>query len=126
MTKTGLATALMIGVLSLSGCMVISETGLQHDQAQYDGKQREQQNRNKIAALPMALSAEEVRQRLGTPDFNDRWQGENRNIQVLYYRTHRLHSDGNTTRDECTPLVFINNELVGTGQLALDRVEKSR
>ncbi|WP_279513250.1 DUF3192 domain-containing protein [Idiomarina aquatica] len=41
-------------------------------------------------------------------------------------RTHRTHADGMTTRDECTPIVFIDDKLTGTGELALDKVKKSR
>jgi hypothetical protein len=33
----------------------------------------------------------------------------------LFYRTQRKHSDGETTRDETTPLVFRDNRLIGWG-----------
>jgi len=33
----------------------------------------------------------------------------------LFYRTRRTEADGETSRDETTPLVFKNNELVGWG-----------
>ena len=33
-------------------------------------------------------------------------------------RTHRTHSDGDTTRDETTPLVFEDGKLVGIGERA--------
>jgi hypothetical protein len=42
--------------------------------------------------------------------------------QVLYYRTHRTHSDGETTKDETTPLVFKDSALIGWGMDALARV----
>jgi hypothetical protein len=42
-------------------------------------------------------------------------------VQVLYYRTRRVDDDGITTKNECTPLVFINNELVGWGELSLSK-----
>ena len=36
-------------------------------------------------------------------------------VRVLFYRTNHKHSDGETTRDETTPLVFRNDQLVGWG-----------
>jgi len=30
--------------------------------------------------------------------------------RVLYYRTQRLHADGDTTKDETTPLIFKNEK----------------
>ena len=39
-------------------------------------------------------------------------------VQVLFYRTHHQKSDGKTTKDECTPLVFKQNRLTGWGDKA--------
>lgn len=126
MKKLLLVTTLVVASVSLSGCVVVTESSLQRDEAQYDGKQREQDNRSTIAGLPMAAPVTDVKQQLGTPDFTDRWQHQQENIEVLYYRTRWVHGDGKTTRDECTPLVFVDGKLAGSGQLALDRVKKSR
>ena len=38
--------------------------------------------------------------------------------EVLFFRTHRTHSDGETTKDECTPLVFRDGVLIGFGDKA--------
>ncbi|MGM7317370.1 DUF3192 domain-containing protein [Idiomarina sp. ST10R2A5] len=35
------------------------------------------------------------------------------------------HADGMTTRDECTAIVFIDDTLAGTGEMALDRIPKN-
>ncbi|HET8817399.1 MAG TPA: DUF3192 domain-containing protein, partial [Pseudidiomarina sp.] len=59
---------------------------------------------------------------LGTPNFSELWTVDGDKYRVLYYRTHRVDSDGETTKDECTPLVFVNGSLVGTGDLAVSRI----
>jgi hypothetical protein len=39
---------------------------------------------------------------------------------VLLYRTRLVREDGRTTRDETTPLVFVDGELVGWGESAVE------
>ncbi|PKL94995.1 MAG: hypothetical protein CVV18_07155, partial [Gammaproteobacteria bacterium HGW-Gammaproteobacteria-8] len=39
--------------------------------------------------------------------------------RVLFYRTQRVEGDGVTTRDETTPLVFVEGRLAGWGETAL-------
>jgi hypothetical protein len=41
---------------------------------------------------------------------------DGKTVIVVYYRTHRLHKDGLTTKDECTKLVFVNNSLTAIEQ----------
>ena len=41
-------------------------------------------------------------------------------IEVLFFRTRHRHSDGETTPDETTPLVFVDGELVGWGAAAYE------
>lgn len=38
---------------------------------------------------------------------------------ILRYRTHHRHSDGETTRDETTPLVFVDGTLAAWGEASL-------
>lgn len=126
MKKLALLGSMVAASLVLQGCVIVTESDWEKGNAQYEGQQDERDNRSKIASLPMQLSVTEAKQRMGTPDFSDRWQHADETYQVLYYRTHRTHADGMTTRDECTPIVFIGDKLVGTGELALDKVQKSR
>ena len=56
---------------------------------------------------------------LGAADFNEMISSNGDTVQVLYYRTQRVDDDGITTKNECTPLVFVNNELKGWGELSL-------
>src|SRR5690606_30297379 len=85
-------------------------------------EQAERDNRAAIANLQAGVSIAEVRNRMGTPDFTDTLTRDEHYYQVLYYRTHRQHGDGVTTRDECTPLVFRDDKLVGSGELAMQQV----
>ena len=116
---TGLAGMM---TLSLSGCIVVSEPSWDKDDPQYDQIHDERGNRQAIAKLNLNADFESVRNDLGTPDFSERWIEDNNEYQVLFYRTQRVHADGMTTKDECTPIVFKNGSLIGTGQMALDKV----
>jgi len=51
-------------------------------------------------------------------DFNELFEKQDGTYRVLYYRTQKTMGDGITTKDECTPLVFRNGELVGWGDSA--------
>jgi outer membrane protein assembly factor BamE (lipoprotein component of BamABCDE complex) len=125
MLKRSLLAAALLSALTLSGCVVVKESSYDGSNEKYEGQQSEQRNRSSIAALPPSLSVSEALSRLGTPDFNDSWESEQHRYQVLYYRTHRKHADGMTTRDECTAIVFIDDTLAGTGEMALDRIPKN-
>jgi hypothetical protein len=52
---------------------------------------------------------------LGLPADSEAFTDGDDEVRVLFYRTQRRHSDGDTTRDETTPLVFRNDLLVGWG-----------
>lgn len=125
MKKLSLIAAAMVVGVTLQGCVIVTESDWEEGHAQYDEHKTERENRSLIASLPMSLTVAEAKQRLGTPDFTDSWTADDKAIRVIYYRTHRTKADGMTTRDECTPLVFVNDQLVGTGEMALDSVKKS-
>lgn len=110
-------------VLAMSGCVIVTEGDHDWDSkngySQRGWQEMERENRATIAGLDTDATIESVRAKLGVADFTDSLKKEDTLYQVLYYRTHRVESDGETTRDECTPLVFANGKLIGTGQLAL-------
>ena len=60
--------------------------------------------------------------RLGTPADSEAFTRDGEEVRVLFYRTQHRHSDGETSRDETTPLVFRSGELVGWGQRVYDSV----
>nr|WP_136251657.1 DUF3192 domain-containing protein [Ningiella ruwaisensis] len=112
--------------LALSGCVISVDGDYDGD---YDGHESWQQvqrdNKAEIDKLSIGESLEYVRKRMGKADFNEALKTDSGNYQILWYRTHRERGDGKTTKDECTPLVFMNNELVGWGDTALDQITKS-
>lgn len=101
----------------LSGCIYVGGDGW-HDN--WESQQRE--NRQHINDLELSEKRSAVEMRLGTPDFTDAFARDDDVYRVLYYRTHRKHSDGDTSRDETTPLIFKNDVLVGWGHGELRNV----
>nr|WP_136250728.1 DUF3192 domain-containing protein [Ningiella ruwaisensis] len=80
-----------------------------------DWEERQLTNRKGIQTLKIGDSLLHVTDNMGTADFNEILPNSDVPLQVLYYRTQRAHEDGLTTKDECTPLVFENQTLIGWG-----------
>lgn len=122
-TRAAVAAVLAASLLS-TGCVFHVSTG-DHDEDSYFGDsvdRRDARQREKIARLQLGADALDVVDQLGAPDFSDQLQTKDGVVRVLRYRTQRVHADGETTRDETTPLVFRNSVLIGTGQMALEKV----
>ena len=115
MKKTMLALLITAPLaMGLTGCVVAvgGEDGY-ISSSDYDN--REYHNRKQIAKLPLGASYADTYRQLGVADFTENYQKGGDTIQVLFYRTHRTHKDGLTTKDECTYLHFVNGELKDTG-----------
>jgi hypothetical protein len=115
----------LVSALALSGCVISI------DDDDFDGdyypehtswQQMERDNREHIAALVLGTSTQSVIDEMGAADFNEALQKGDAQYQVLWYRTQRRDGDGMTTKDECTPLVFKNGELMGWGDTALQNI----
>ena len=72
-------------------------------------------NREVIANLALDTPYQTVLNKLSTPNFTELLKQDDGVYQVLFYATHSIHSDSKTTKDECTPLVFKNDKLIGVG-----------
>lgn len=122
MQVSRLAAVLVVASLSvgLQGCVIA--VGGDGYSSSSDYTEQEARNRQYIASIADGTSLNVVEQELGTPNFSDLVTVNGVRYRVLYYRTHRVHGDGNTTRDECTPMVFADGVLVGTGPLALAQI----
>lgn len=80
---------------------------------------REAYNRQFIASLQLEqFSFDQAIEQLGSPDITEAKKVGNDTYQVLFYRTQHMKSDGITTQDECTPLLFKNNNLAAIGSTA--------
>lgn len=114
-----LVTALIATALTTSGCVI--HLGEDHGNTHDSVRAEETRTRQRIAELPLGTPASTVMAELGTPAFSDLLDSPSGELRVLRYRTHRSHADGETTRDETTPLLFRDGRLVGSGELALSR-----
>ncbi|MDX1569614.1 MAG: DUF3192 domain-containing protein [Xanthomonadales bacterium] len=107
-------------VIALSGCVIVTDRDDWEDSDRDSWSERQRDNREYIADLRLGTPVEHVRSDLGRPDFSESFiDDQGSQVLVLRYRTHHRHSDGETTADETTPLVFINDELIGWGENAL-------
>jgi hypothetical protein len=106
---------LLIGsfaLLLLSGCVVVNGESSWHDS---DWKKEQRKNREAIAELQIGMERSQVVSRLGVPDYSEAFSRDGDEFRVLFFRTRHRHSDGETSRDETTPLVFRNDLLIGWG-----------
>ena len=103
-----------IASLTLTGCVVSVGHGDSGNDSE-SWQQVQQQNQQKIAALKLGMSIDQVQALMGTPSFNEAFESQGKAVHVLFYRTQHQHSDGKTTKDECTPLIFTADTLTGWG-----------
>lgn len=106
----------VIATTLLTGCVIVTDRD--DWERDNDWRDRQEHNRQYIADLALGLSINDVRADLGSPDLSEAYREGNDDIVVLRYRTQHESSDGETTRDETTPLVFVNGELNGWGERA--------
>jgi hypothetical protein len=97
----------------LSGCVIV--TG-DRDRDGDSWREEQTDNRKQISDLQLNTSRLDIIQKLGVPNFLEAFVKETDEYRVLFYRTQHIHSDGDTTKDETTPLVFKNDKLIGWGQ----------
>jgi len=101
----------------LTGCVVAIGNDAPGREA--DWKALEAENRAAIETLRLGMGLREVQAAMPHPaDFNEAFSVEGIAHRVLFYRTQRVAGDGVTSRDETTPLVFVEGELVGWGASA--------
>lgn len=106
-----LLVALLATATTGTGCVYVNGENIGGS----DWQDEQRNNREAISNLKLGLSISEVREKLGAPADSEAFANDGVEVRVLYYRTTRKHSDGETTRDETTPLVFRDDELVGWG-----------
>jgi hypothetical protein len=117
--KKGLLVVALTSVL-LSGCVIAIDDD--NDNRHTSWGQIEKENRQKISDLSAGTDIAYVRNAMGTPDFDELLIKDEKQYRILFYRTQRTKGDGHTTKDECTPILFVDNKLVGFGQTALDAI----
>lgn len=115
LVKIGLVGALVMG---LSACVVNVGDDHKYDGEQAKVRQAEKFNQSVISQLQLGTEQSVLRNQLGVPDFSESFSKQGVAYDILYYRTHRTHGDGMTTKDECTPLIFRQGKLAGWGDKA--------
>ena len=113
--------ALLISALTapfLTGCVIAVSDGEADTHwagSSSSWQQQHKNNREVISNLALDTSYQTVLNKLNTPNFTELLKQGDDVYQVLFYATHSIHSDGKMTKDECTPLVFKNDKLIGVG-----------
>ncbi|WP_345859471.1 DUF3192 domain-containing protein [Shewanella algae] len=77
---------------------------------------RQAYNQSKVTELLLGQTLEQTIETLGRADFSEAMQTHGQSLQVLFYRTQHVKSDGKTTKDECTPLLFADGRLQAWGE----------
>lgn len=80
-----------------------------------DWRDREQYNKVQVAKLDLGASRKDIIELMGAPDISEAKQVGDKRIQIMFYRTQHMESDGITTMNECTPLLFENDVLIAWG-----------
>ena len=83
-----------------------------------DWQDREEYNKVQMSKLELGLQKKQILELLGSPDITEAKRNDNKELQVMFYRTQHKKADGITTEDECTALLFENNELIAWGDSA--------
>lgn len=120
-----LMLALAIPLYPLLTWLVL--TYYQDDPAKMIWNDREAYNHKYISQLnPQAqLTQEQLIAKLGGPDITEAERVGNNTYQLMYYRTKRDISDGITTKQECTALLFKNQQLIALAEQAVQQYQQA-
>ena len=111
----GLIAALAMAVGS-AGCVFVVGDDEWTNDSRNDALEQQRYNRVAVPKLALGTPIDAVRDDLGEPHFAEAFSREDGEYRVLFYRTHRTDADGDTTRDETTPVVFRDGAVVGIGE----------
>ncbi len=83
---------------------------------------RESYNRQYVTKVKLdQLNIDKIITDLGSPDITEAKKVDDTHYQLMYYRTQHMKSDGITTEDECTALLFKNDLLNAIGESAIEQ-----
>ena len=112
----GKVLKMIIGGFALYGLFVYAIVSFFPDKPEdMDWRDREAYNKVQIGKLKLGVSKDEILALLGSPDITEAKKVRDGSVQVMFYRTQHMKSDGITTQNECTPLLFEDDVLVAWG-----------
>ncbi|KPH62455.1 hypothetical protein AMS58_04170 [Pseudoalteromonas porphyrae] len=113
-----------LGVYALIATLVI--TFYKDDPQAMIWQDREAFNKRYIDKLTIEnpVNLNSVLDYLGSPDLTFAKRDKEEVWQIIFYRTQHIKSDGITTMDECSGLLFKNGELVLWGPSAFDAYQR--
>ncbi len=115
--------AILLLPMALSGCVVA--IGNDSDRRD-DWAKLERENREAISMLEIGMPRAEVEARMPHPPaMSEAFPIDGEAYTVLFYRTQRVEGDGHTTRDETTPVIFVDGILDAWGESAYVRLTGS-
>ncbi|MGS0680488.1 DUF3192 domain-containing protein [Shewanella sp. 125m-7] len=77
---------------------------------------RQAYNKALMNDVVIGQSITEIKALFGKADFTEAKISDDQSLQVLFYRTHHKSSDGETSKEECTPLLFKQGKLIAWGE----------
>lgn len=120
-----LMLALAIPLYPLLTWLVL--TYYQDDPSKMIWNDREAYNHKYISQLDTqrGLTQQQLIEKLGGPDITEAEMVGNNTYQLMYYRTKRDISDGITTKQECTALLFKNQQLIALAEQAVQQYQQA-
>lgn len=120
-----LMLALAIPLYPLITWLVL--TYYQDDPSKMIWTDREAYNHKYISQLDpkIGLTQQQLIEKLGGPDITEAEMIGKTTYQLMYYRTKRDISDGITTKQECTALLFKNQQLIALADQAVQQYQQA-
>jgi len=112
--------AIILAALAAYGIFVTLVVNFYDDSpANMQWEDREAYNQQFITKLELEkFNFNSAIEQLGSPDITEAKIVNESRYQVSFYRTQHVKSDGITTQDECTALLFTNGILTAIGKTA--------
>ncbi len=111
-------TLVIIGGLFAAYIAFVAVVVLVYDPSPDDMNWEDRQlyNSQRLTELHLGQDINEVSGMFSKADFAEAKSVNDTQWQVFFFRTHQVASDGKTTKDECTPLIFKDNKLIAWGE----------
>jgi hypothetical protein len=120
---------ILLAVLAYGIFVLLVVNFYDDDPSDMKWEDREEYNRQFINKLKLnQFFADQALEQLGSPDITEARKVGEDYFQVMFYRTQHVKSDGITTQNECSYLLFINDVLtefaIATHYKGLDEIIK--